>query len=178
MGADNGYKLSVIWDNIYNRGISMNVLFTAFGTTASELLLQEVRWQGLVLPNNKRKDAELLKQEISSGKYSLIISFGQKPNILDKVYIETTARNAGDTLETEFDYEGLAGAFLESQIEVRISHNAGTSFCNHLYWSGLEYIRENHLDVKMVFVHIPMQKNISDFKKFCEGIRTAVEKII
>ena len=64
MGAGNGHKLSVIWDNIYNRGISMNVLFTAFGTTASELLLQEVRWQGLVLPNNKRKDEELLKQEI------------------------------------------------------------------------------------------------------------------
>ncbi len=66
----------------------MNLLFTAFRGTSSELLLQETGWQGLVLPNDKRKDAELLSREISSGKYHFIFSFGQKPNIRDKVYIE------------------------------------------------------------------------------------------
>lgn len=153
----------------------MNLLFTAFRGTSSELLLQETGWQGLVLPNDKRKDAELLSREISSGKYYFIFSFGQKPNIRDKVYIETTARNGADAMETEFDCARLAGAFRKGGMEIRISQNAGTSFCNHLYWSGLKNIRENRMDMKMVFVHIPMRKNISEFGEFCRGVRLAVK---
>lgn len=162
----------------------MKILFTAFSETSSELLLQENGWQGLFLPSDRKKDGKLLTREISSGKYDFVFSFGQKPNIRDKVYIETTARNpeapAGrqeDVLETGFDWERLARAFRMRQMEVRVSHNAGTSFCNYVYWSGLKYIRENDLDVKMVFVHIPMRKNISNFGEFCRGVRMAVEKV-
>lgn len=186
----------------------MNLLFTAFRGTSSELLLQENRWQGLVLPNDKRKDAELLLRKISSGEYDIVFSFGQKPNIKDKVYIETTAnpeRKAlsnylsmqyceqardmygykkdaapaeiqGDVLKTGFDCMGLADAFRGNRIEAKLSQNAGTSFCNHVYWCGLEYIQKNKMDVKMVFVHVPMRKNISDFEGFCRGVRMAVEK--
>lgn len=157
--------------------LGINILFTVFRGTSSELLLEENGWQGLLLPNDKEKDAKLLVQELSSGIYNFVFSFGQKPNIKDKVYIETMARNAGEVLETGFDCGKLADAFRREGMEVRISHNAGTSFCNHIYWNGLEYIRENGLKVKMVFVHIPMRKNISDFGKFCEGIRVVTEKI-
>ena len=88
----------------------MNILFTVFGGTSAELLLREAGWQGLLLPSDKKKDAQLLISEISSGKYDYIFSFGQKPGIKDKVYIETTARNQGDALETGFDCGRLADA--------------------------------------------------------------------
>lgn len=155
--------------------LGINILFTAFRGTSSELLLEENGWQGLLLPNDKEKDAKLLVQELSSGIYNFVFSFGQKPNIKNKVYIETAARNAGEVLETGFDCGKLADAFRGEGMEVRISHNAGTSFCNHVYWNGLKYIRENGLKVKMVFVHIPMRKNISDFGKFCASIQSVVE---
>lgn len=91
----------------------MDLLFTAFRGTSLELLLQETGWQGLVLPNDKSKDAELLSREISSGKYHFIFSFGQKPNIRDKVYIETTARNAADA-ENIFLFGGSQGGLVSA----------------------------------------------------------------
>ena len=50
----------------------MNILFTVFGGTSAELLLREAGWQGLLLPSDKKKDAQLLISEISSGKYDYI----------------------------------------------------------------------------------------------------------
>jgi hypothetical protein len=41
--------------------------------------------------------------------------------------------------------------FKQSQIISKISHNAGTSFCNELYLNGLKYIFQKNLDTKMVF---------------------------
>lgn len=155
----------------------MKVLFTAFSETSSELLLQENGWRGLFLPSDKKKDAELLIRELSTGSYDLVFSFGQKPNTRDKVYIEAVARNAGEVLETGFDCGELADAFRKGRVEAKISRNAGTSYCNHVYWNGLKYIREYGLDAKMVFVHIPMRKNISDFSGFCGGIRGGVERV-
>ena len=156
----------------------MNILFTVFGGSSAELLLREAGWQGLLLPSDKKKDAQLLISEISSGKYDYIFSFGQKPGIKDKVYIETTARNQGDALETGFDCGRLADALRGCFMQAKLSDHAGTSFCNHLYWSGLEYIRYNRMDVKMVFVHIPMRKNILEFGEFSRGVRSAVERVL
>lgn len=39
-------------------------------------------------------DSKILLEEISQQEYDYILSFGQKPNIKDKIYLETTARNA------------------------------------------------------------------------------------
>lgn len=43
--------------------------------------------------------------------------------------------------------------------------------------NGLKYISANALDTKMVFVHIPFVKNISDFEGFCEQIFEVIESI-
>ena len=35
-----------------------------------------------------------------------------------------------------------------------------------LYWNGLQYLAQKKMGTRMVFVHIPFIKNISDFEKF------------
>lgn len=91
-----------------------HVLFTAFTGTSSEQFLRQTGQEGIFLPSNKTMDAKMLTEEISAKKisaekYDYVFSFGQKPNIKDKVYIERTARNAGECLRTTLDCEGLPG---------------------------------------------------------------------
>lgn len=106
-----------------------------------------------------------------------MISFGQRPNIKDKVHIETTARDAESAIATDFNCRKLKDIFEQNGIVSKISHNAGTSFCNQLYFNGLRYISQNNLDIKMVFVHIPFMKNMIDFDSFRQRIFRSIEKI-
>ena len=39
-----------------------------------------------------------------------------------------------------------------------------------LYWNGLKYIEEHELETRMVFVHVPFEKNIGAFEAFQRGI--------
>lgn len=69
-----------------------NILLTAFYGSSSELLLKHTEiYKTLILPNDKVKDSERLIDTISKRKFDYIISFGQKPNIKNKVHIETSA---------------------------------------------------------------------------------------
>lgn len=158
-----------------------SVLLTGFRGTSSELLMKRAKCSSLVLPNDKWLDSRLLCGELNRKSYDWILSFGQKPNMKDKLCIETAARGAnGDAnsyVNTNFEYELLKTALEARNIPVRISHNAGTSFCNALYWNGLNYISAEGLRTKMLFVHIPFYKNLSDPECFLEEILAAVEAI-
>lgn len=154
------------------------ILLTAFCCTSSELLLEGTEiYETLVLPNDKVKDSEKLIDVISKGKYDYIISFGQRPNIKNKVHIETSANKKEFHISTNFDCDKLEMLFKQSQIISKISHNAGTSFCNELYLNGLKYIFQKNLDTKMVFLHIPFTKNIDDFNSFSKQIFDAIAGI-
>lgn len=148
-----------------------NILLTAFRGTSSELLLNGFKdFPVLVLPNDKVRDSELLIETLSKAHFDYVLSFGQRPNIKDKVHVETTARNGELQLETVFDCERLRLLFEQNWIQAKLSHNAGTSFCNKLYWNGLKYIEEHKLETEMVFVHVPFEKNIGMFEVFQQGI--------
>lgn len=189
------------------------VLLTGFRGTSSELLVKRAKCSSLVLPNDKLLDSRLLFKELDRKNYDYVLSFGQKPNMKDKVCIETVARGAdycgstndcagkncgsdmnycagtnnrdgtsyfGNTnlgVNTNFEYRSLKAAFESRKIPARISTNAGTSFCNALYWNGLNYIFAEGLRTKMLFVHIPFYKNLSDPECFLEEILAAVEAI-
>lgn len=155
----------------------MNILLTGFCGTSSELLVEKANYKSLILPNDKVIDSNILLEEISLQKYDVIFSFGQKPGIKDKIYIETTARNADVCINTNFDYDKLKDILELEGIPVRISSNAGTSFCNALYWNGLSYSYNQCLDTKMIFLHIPFYKNIADSELFFKRILTAIGKI-
>lgn len=153
----------------------MDILMTGFGGTSSELLVKKASYKSLILPSNKIVDSGLLIEEIRLRKYDYIISFGQKPNIKDKLYIETTARNMAKRLDTNLEYDKLIDAFEKNKLPVHISDNAGTSFCNALYWNGLNYIYNKGIDARMIFIHIPFCKNITDSEWFFNRILTSVE---
>ena len=44
-----------------------------------------------------------------------------------------------------FDCEKLKRNLEQAGLPAKLSTNAGTSFCNELYWNGLRYIKENKL---------------------------------
>lgn len=145
------------------------ILLTGFyHTSAEELILSAYGCDTLLLPSDKKKDGRLLVTQLVNKQYDLVICVGQRPNIKNKVHIETSARENGIVIRTTFDCEKLADLFKEHGLHAKISHNAGTSYCNALYWNGLQFIAENHLDTRIVFVHIPFYKNLCDpalFKK-------------
>lgn len=153
----------------------MDILLTGFGGTSSELLVKKANYKSLILPSNKIVDSQLLIEEIRLRKYDYIISFGQKPNIKDKLYIETTARNMAKRLDTSLEYNKLKTVFENNKLSVHISDNAGTSFCNALYWNGLNHIYNNGMDTKMIFIHIPFCKNITDPEGFYNRILAGIE---
>lgn len=155
------------------------ILLTAFRHTSAELLIQNTEdYKTLFLPNNRIKDSEKLIAAISKEKFDYVISFGQRPNIKNKVHIETSARDGEFCIDTKFECEKLKRLFDENGLEAKISHNAGTSFCNKLYLNGLKYISQNDLDTKMVFVHIPFVKNIDDFEGFREQVFAVIFKVV
>lgn len=153
----------------------MDILLTGFGGTSSELLVKKASYKSLILPSNKIVDSQLLIEEIRLRKYDYVISFGQKPNIKDKLYIETIARNMVERLNTNLDYKKIKTVFENNKLSVLISVNAGTSFCNALYWNGLNYIYNRGIDIKMIFIHIPFCKNITDSERFFNRILTGIE---
>lgn len=66
--------------------------------------------------------------------------------------IESTGRFLEEALVTELDLEYL----IETTIETYISHDAGNFVCNHLYYSLLNYQREQNLSYRCLFVHVPV----------------------
>lgn len=154
------------------------VLLTAFRGSSSEQLIKYAKeFDSMILPNAKVKDSENLINKIIDGTYDYVFSFGQKPNIKNKVNIETTARNGITSVETDFDCEQLQDLFESNDIKSKISHNAGTSYCNCLYYNGLLYIQNNHLKTRMIFIHIPFLENIDDTDCFFTKVINIVSKI-
>ena len=104
-----------------------------------------------------------------------MVSLGQRPNIKDKVHIETRARKGEACIVTTFDCDRLKRSLEQNGLQVKRSDNAGTSFCNELYWNGLRFLEENEWKTQMVFLHVPFEKHISDMEGFrnrvLEGIR-------
>lgn len=92
------------------------------------------------------------------------------------MHIETTAKNGITSVETDFDYEQLQKLFESNGVVAKISHNAGTSYCNSLYFNGLSYIQKNKLKTKMVFVHIPYLKNIYNKELFFADFIEVISK--
>lgn len=154
-------------------------LLTAFQGTSAEVMVKKMtHCDILILPNDKVKDAQLLIDTVSRGTYDYVISLGQRPNVKDKVYIETTARHGTEVLKTAFDCEKLRRTFKELGITAKLSHNAGTSFCNELYWNGLKDISDNNLNIQMVFVHVPFEKNISNMECFQKSLQNSIRVVV
>ncbi|MGN1187047.1 MAG: hypothetical protein ACI4R6_01020, partial [Lachnospiraceae bacterium] len=71
----------------------MKILLTAFKNTSTEMLFSDINIPVLVLPNDMEQDRQLLIASMHEMEPDCIISFGQKPAIKDKVYVELTAHS-------------------------------------------------------------------------------------
>ena len=146
------------------------ILLTAFHGTSAELLIKgaesDLQYRVLCLPNDKMRDAELLIEVLTRETFDYVVSLGQRPNIKDKVHIETRACKEELSITTSFNYEKLKSMLEQAGLPAKLSDNAGTSFCNELYWNGLRYLKESKSATKMVFIHVPFEKNISDIDEF------------
>ncbi len=180
---DNAYrKIAEDWC-IKNRLIPLppkKILLTSFIDASSEKLVKffDSNYNKLFLENNKAKSVLQLTDAINTEEYDYVFSFGQKPVIVDKIYIEQYGKNGNTTYETDADLARLAKAFMVFGLTVRLSENAGTSYCNNIYAHGLEYIFANDLKTQMIFIHIPFMKNISDSKVFFENIIKTIDEFI
>ena len=56
-----------------------------------------------------------------------------------------------------------------------MSVNAGTYLCNNIYYEGLKYIKQNGIDTKMIFIHIPSIKQGYDFDKLARAISDFID---
>ncbi len=128
------------------------------------------RFQAIFLPNDKVMDSEILLKALKNKSADYVICFGQKPLIKNKITVETTARDGEICLHTAFDCEKMLALFVRSGVAAKISHNAGTSFCNRLYYNLLNYLAQNSSKTRAVFIHIPFAKNIDDFGGFADKV--------
>lgn len=145
----------------------MQILLTAFKNTSSEKLVESIKeFDRLIFENDKIKSVKQLEQALQNEKFRYIFSFGQRPVIKDKIHIEGRAFIDGEALETSFDIAHIQQAFERHNIAVKLSHNAGTSYCNNIYYHGMKMIAEKNLNTEMVFIHIPFIKNISISSEF------------
>ncbi len=163
-------RLSLL--NNMNQG---KVTLLAFKNTSAELLVKGMDFPTVFLPSDKLQDSEIAKEEIQ--KSSIIICFGQKPQIKNKICLELIAKNNGSTIVTNFDIESFKEKLEQQNISYSESQNPGTSYCNLVYWNSLNYIKDKRLNCKFLFIHIPFEKNISNISELREKLHCVIKSL-
>jgi len=146
---------------------------------SSSILLKEIRTYKCIdkmeLTNSFITSEKEMKKYLNNN-YRYVISFGQKPST-DEVFIELVANKNSDSLRTNFPYKKLEAILNTNKINFSISNNAGTYLCNNIYYEGLNYIKQNNLDTKMIFLHIPSINDSFDFNQLAHIMSEFVDSI-
>lgn len=153
------------------------ILLTAFAgeSNTSKLLLDHVTAKHKkILTNSFVSSGKQLIEAVQETSPDLIIAFGQKPKTAC-ICIEIQAHK-GDVIKTNFDYSRLLTSLNERNIKYEISDNAGNYLCNHVYYEGLRYIKDNNLSTMMIFIHVPGTKSFRDFDEVSQWLDHIVEE--
>lgn len=148
----------------------MKILFTGFKgkTNSSKIVLDNIKNNKLYLTNSFKTSVDELYKIINN--YDYIITIGQAPIKENTIKIE----KFGSNLKTNFNIE-ILNKYLSNYYNVVVSNNAGNYLCNNIYYYGLKKIYEDKLNTKMIFIHIPKIKNISDIEKLSRIIENIIE---
>ena len=143
----------------------MKILYTAFNgkDNSSKILLDKIivdNKDKLYLRNSFDTSVKQLIKKLK--KYESIISFGQAPLDKDTIKIEVIGKKENTLYNTDFNYSKIKEDIEKTGFKVYISEDAGNFLCNNLYYNGLKYIKENNINCKMIFIHIPKIENISN----------------
>ena len=147
----------------------------AFKNTSAELLVKGLDFPTFLLPSDKIKDSEIAIAEIE--KSSIIICFGQKPQIKNKICLELIAKNHDEIINTNFEIEPLKQQLKAKNIAYTESQNPGTSYCNLVYWNSLNYIKDKKSNCKFLFIHIPFEKNIDSILDLQEKLNIVINNL-
>ena len=104
--------------------------------------------------------------KLENCNFDLIFLFGQKPLLKNKISIELVAKSDTKKLLTNFDYKQLGERLADADIQYYYSENAGTSYCNNVYYFVLNYIKGKN--TKIIFVHLPFKENLNNIDKLIE----------
>lgn len=156
---------------------SYKVLIVFFEGTSAETLVENTIFDTVSLPSDKEKDVEILLDAMRSKNYEYVICFGQKPGISDTVKIEKEAHGEIN-LTTSVDCNQLKSIFEQNGITASVSSNPGNSYCNNVYWVGLNYIKDDDRKARIVFVHVPYENKISDLVDMGQRINATVNQWI
>ena len=147
----------------------------AFKNTSAELLVKGLDFPTVLLPSDNIKDSEIARAEIE--KTEIVICFGQKPQIKNKICLEMVAKNHGEIIKTNCDIEPLKHLLETNNIAFTESHSPGTSYCNLIYWNSLNYIKAQKLNCKFMFIHIPFEKNIDNILALQEKLKIVIKNL-
>lgn len=66
--------------------------------------------------------------------------------------LESNGKHQEDVLWTAIDLDRL----LEKLVTPKVSHDAGTFVCNHLYYAVLKHIQSQQSSCQCLFIHVPI----------------------
>ncbi|MEH2060832.1 MAG: peptidase C15 [Nostoc sp.] len=110
-----------------------------------------------LLPVDVQLASTQVIEQINAIQPDYIICCGQATS-RTKLSVEAVASRGESILQTEVDLEKLvAGA-----AAIEISHDCGKFVCESLYYSVLDYLSQNQLRTRCIFVHVPVlnQENL------------------
>ncbi|WP_375471914.1 peptidase C15 [uncultured Nostoc sp.] len=109
------------------------------------------------LPVDVQLASTLVMEKIKAIQPDYIICCGMAAS-RTQLSVEAVASYEEIVLQTEVDLEKLvAGA-----AAIQISHDCGKFVCEGLYYSVLDYLSQNQLTARCIFVHVPVlnQENL------------------
>ena len=122
---------------------------------ASSVLVNHLSESPYLLTNSfggVKKDVESLAEA-----YDCVLMFGVDKNLKNSVRIEKLAEREGIRLASGLDLVDISKRLSEVGVMNFISHTPTHYLCNEAYWFALR-----KFNGKVVFIHIPTMKNISD----------------
>lgn len=149
------------------------ITLLAFKNTSAESLVKGMDFPTFLLPSDKEKDTEILLPQIEKSKN--IICLGQKPGLKNKLALELLAKLGRQSLSTNFDLKNFEKELETNNIPYAESHRPGTSFCNLLYWNGLKFIKENNLNCRLLFIHLPFLENMGNVEELKKGLERVIK---
>lgn len=84
--------------------------------------------------------------------------------------------NGLDGLFSTLDYQLFKNVFNSYNVQVKKSYSAGTYVCNSLLYQTLSYLKDNNLNIKCGFIHLPILKEeeitnvVKSFNKYLKEL--------
>lgn len=161
----------------------MKILFAGFGGkyNSSKILLDHLgcpEKDKLYLVNSDKTSVRQLTEKMDGENYDYVVILGQWGRVPNgTLRLEILAKKGRYEHATKFPVQELARLFEKCGYEIQISDYAGRWLCNNVYFYGLKYLEQTEQKCKMIFIHIPKDRDITDYAKLAQVLEKSVAKI-